>query len=79
MAKYPGMPIRPELLKPEHWVAEVIYFPPETELVRRALALGCRTLKGTGMAVGQAVGSFELFAGVSADRAAMSEHFEAAA
>jgi shikimate dehydrogenase len=60
-------------------VAEIIYFPSETELVRRALALGCRTLKGTGMAVGQAVRSFELFAGVSADRAAMSAHFQAAA
>jgi shikimate dehydrogenase len=79
MVKYPGLPIRAELLTPRHWVAEIIYFPADTELVRHALALGCRTLKGTGMAVGQAVRAFELFAGVSADRAAMSAHFQAAA
>jgi shikimate dehydrogenase len=79
MAKYPGLPVRADLLMPQHWVAEIIYFPSETELVKRAIALGCRTLKGTGMAVGQAVRSFELFAGVSADRAAMSAHFQAAA
>ena len=79
MAKYPGLPIRVELLTAQHWVSEIIYFPSDTELVRQALALGCRTLKGTGMAVGQAVRSFELFAGVTADRAAMSAHFLAAA
>ena len=79
MEKYPGLPIRPELLTRDHWVAEIVYFPSKTELVRRALALGCRTLTGTGMAIGQAARSFELFAGVTANRAAMSEHFEAAA
>jgi shikimate dehydrogenase len=79
MTKYPGMPLRAELLRPSHWVADVIYFPADTELVRRARANGCRTLTGTGMAVYQAVLSFELFAGVSADPTAMSEHFEAAA
>ena len=79
MVKYPGMPIRAELLSPRQWVAEIIYFPAETELVRRARALGCRVLTGTGMAVYQAVLSFKLFAGVSADRTAMSGHFEAAA
>ena len=55
MVKYPGTPIRAELLSPRQWVAEIIYFPAETELVRRARALGCRTLTGTGMAVYQAV------------------------
>jgi len=79
MTKHPGLPLRAELLSPRHWVAEVVYFPPETELIRHAQALGCRTMTGTGMAIQQAVLSFELFAGVSADRAAMSEHFEAAA
>jgi shikimate dehydrogenase len=79
MTKHPGLPLRAELLSPRHWVAEVVYFPPETELIRHARALGCRTMTGTGMAIQQAVLSFELFAGVSADRAAMSEHFEAAA
>ena len=79
MTKHPGLPLPAELLTARHWVAEVVYVPAETELVRRARALGCHTLTGTGMAIQQAVLSFELFAGVAADRATMSAHFEAAA
>lgn len=79
MAKYPGMPFASELLRPGHWVSEIIYFPAETELLRQARALGCRTLAGTGMAVYQAVRAFELFTGRAPDRRAMHEHFEAAA
>lgn len=79
MAKYPGMPFPAALLRPGHWVAEIIYFPEETELLRTARALGCRTLAGTGMAIGQAVRAFELFTGRKSDMAAMAGHFAAAA
>jgi shikimate dehydrogenase len=79
MAKYPGTPFPTDLLRPAHWVAEIIYFPRETELLGRARALGCRTLAGSGMAIHQAVRAFELFTGVAPDRAAMTSHFEAAA
>lgn len=79
MAKYPGIPFDVTLLQARHWVSEVIYFPAETELLRRARALGCRTLSGTGMAVYQAVRAFELFTGRQPDHAAMASHFEAAA
>lgn len=79
MAKYPGIPFPADLLSANQWVAEIIYFPPETELLRLARALGCRTLAGTGMAVYQAVRAFELFTGIKPDRAAMIQHFEAAA
>lgn len=79
MAKFPGLPFPAERLRPSHWVAEIIYFPEETELLRRARALGCRTLAGTGMAIGQAVRAFELFTGVKPDMAAMAGHFQAAA
>ena len=79
MAKYPGLPFAPELLWPRHWVAEIVYFPAETELLRRARALGCRTMSGIGMAIGQAAKAFELFTGHRPDRAAMAGHFEAAA
>ena len=78
MAKYPGMPFSPALLTPHHWVAEIIYFPQQTELLQRARALGCRTLAGAGMAVYQAVRAFELFTGIAPDRAAMVGYFEAA-
>lgn len=79
MAKHPGTPFDIGLLKPSHWVSDVIYFPQETELLRRARAIGCRTLAGIGMAIGQAARAFELFTGRAADLKAMAGHFEAAA
>lgn len=79
MARHPGTPFPTEWLRREQWVADIIYFPRETELLRRARALGCRTLPGIGMAIGQAVRSFEHFTGHSADMTAMAAHFEAAA
>ena len=71
MDAHPGLPIAAEAIRPEHWVAEVIYFPRETELMRAARARGCRTVDGTGMAVGQAVRAFELFTGLAPDAEAM--------
>lgn len=79
MAKYPGLPFAAELLRPSHWVAEIIYFPADTPLLQHARALRCRTLAGTGMAVYQAVKAFELFTGIAPDRTAMTEHFRTAA
>ncbi|MGY4532921.1 shikimate dehydrogenase [Pseudomonas sp. TE3786] len=75
MAKLPGMPVPKELLRAALWVAEIVYFPLETELLREARALGCRTLDGGTMAVFQAVKAFELFSGVAADAQRMQEHF----
>jgi shikimate dehydrogenase len=75
MAKYPGLPFAPSLLSPRHWVAEVVYFPAETELLRLARQLGCPALSGLGMAVNQAVRAFELFTGITPDNAAMAQHF----
>lgn len=75
MAKLPGMPVPKVLLRPALWVAEIVYFPLETELLREARALGCRTLNGATMAVFQAVKAFELFSGQSANAQRMIEHF----
>jgi len=77
MAKYPGMAVPAELLSPALWVADIVYFPLETELLRRARALGCRTLPGGGMAVFQAVGAFRLFTGREPDATRMLRHFAA--
>nr|WP_137804324.1 shikimate dehydrogenase [Pseudomonas sp. G(2018)] len=76
MKKLPGMPVPVELLRAELWVAEIVYFPLETELLRNARALGCRTLDGGTMAVFQAVKAFELFSGVVPDAQRMLEHFQ---
>ena len=75
MAKLPGTPVPQDLLRPELWVAEIIYFPLETELLRDARAIGCRTLDGGTMAVFQAVKAFELISGHSADADRMMAHF----
>lgn len=66
MAKMPGTPFDTPLLTAGHWVAEIIYFPLETALLKAARARGCRTLSGEGMAVFQAVRAFELFTGCAA-------------
>lgn len=76
MAKLPGSPVPAGLLRKEMWVAEIVYFPLETELLRDARALGCRTLDGGNMAVFQAVKAFELFSGVVPDAQRMLEHFQ---
>ncbi|MFJ2711875.1 shikimate dehydrogenase [Pseudomonas sp. NPDC087346] len=76
MAKLPGMPVPVELLRKDLWVAEIVYFPLETELLRNARALGCRTLDGGTMAVFQAVKAFELFSGVVPDAQRMLAHFQ---
>lgn len=75
MDKLPGLPLDLALLRPAMWVSEVVYFPLETALVRAARALGCKVSDGGGMAVGQAVGAFELFTGESPDAARMDAHF----
>lgn len=75
MTKLPGTPVPPALLKASQWVAEIVYFPLETQLLRDARALGCRTLDGSVMAVFQAVKAFELFSGRQADADRMLRHF----
>jgi shikimate dehydrogenase len=75
MAKMPGIPIRADLLRPSLWVADVIYFPAETELLRTARAFGCRTMNGGSMAVFQAVQAFQLFTGRRAIADRMLRHF----
>lgn len=75
MVKLPGLPLPAALLRPQLWVAEIVYFPLETELLRTARQLGCRTLNGGGMAVFQAVEAFRLFTGITPDAERMSRHF----
>jgi len=75
MDKLPGLPLDAGLLRPAMWVSEVVYFPLDTALVRAARALGCRVADGGGMAVGQAVGAFELFTGEAPDATRMDAHF----
>lgn len=74
MAGHPGLPLPAELLRPDLWVADIVYRPLETELLRRARALGCRTLDGGGMVVFQAAHAFHLFTGREPDTGRMLAH-----
>jgi shikimate dehydrogenase len=75
MVKLPGLPLPAALLRPDLWVAEIVYFPFETELLKAARAAGCRTVDGGTMAVGQALGAFRLFTGLAPDPARIGAHF----
>jgi shikimate dehydrogenase len=77
MTKYPGIPVPRNELRRDLWVADIVYFPAATDLLRAAAAAGSLTLPGRGMAIFQAVKAFELFTGLAPDAAAMSRHFEA--
>lgn len=75
MAKFPGLPLCVDAIAPQHWVADIVYFPLETELLAQARRKGCRTLEGRGMAVHQAAEAFEIFTGRRADVARMQASF----
>ncbi len=76
MEKLPGLPLPAALIEPRHWVADIVYFPLETELLATARAKGCQVLPGTGMTIYQAVRAFELFTGLKADPARMQVTFD---
>ncbi|CDY73932.1 Quinate/shikimate 5-dehydrogenase I delta [Caballeronia glathei] len=76
MAKLPGLPLPADYLHPDLWVAEIVYFPLETELLKTAKAIGCRTLAGGGMAVCQAVDALRIFTGREPDAERMFAHFQ---
>ncbi|WP_434591719.1 shikimate dehydrogenase [Brevibacterium sp. 1718] len=75
MKAYPGTPVDTSVFGLDTWVADVVYFPLETQLLAEARAKGCRTLDGSGMAVNQAIDAFELFSGQKADPQRMRETF----
>ncbi|MEU4220240.1 shikimate dehydrogenase, partial [Actinoplanes sp. NPDC026623] len=77
MEQHPGLPVPAELLSPGLWVADVIYRPLETGLLRAARAAGCRTLDGGGMVVHQAAEAFRLFTGRPPQVGRMLRHFAA--
>jgi shikimate dehydrogenase len=78
MQGIPGNPVPVAALDARHWVADVIYTPIETQLVKAARAAGARVLTGGGMCVHQAAETFRLFTGLQPDVARMHRTFAAA-
>lgn len=63
-------------LTPGMVVADVIFNPPDTKLMRDARAAGCKTLDGLGMLVNQAVIGFKIWTGVDPDAELMRDALE---
>lgn len=53
----------PSFLRPDLIVSDVVYAPRETELLRMAKEVGCKTLNGLGMMLFQGAAAFELWTG----------------
>lgn len=70
------VPVAVGSLRPELVVADVVFNPPETWLIRTAAERGCKTIDGLGMLVNQAVISFKIWTGVDPDAAVMRDALE---
>jgi shikimate dehydrogenase len=75
MAQMPGMPLAKEWLQRTMWVSDIVHTPLDTPLLKAARQIGCATMDGGTMNVGQAAGGFRLFTGRDADAARMDAHF----
>jgi shikimate dehydrogenase len=70
------VPLAIETLEPDMVVADVIFNPPETRLIRDARGRGCQTLDGLGMLVNQAVIAFKIWTGQDANAETMRDALE---
>jgi shikimate dehydrogenase len=70
------VPVAVNSLRPELIVADVVFNPPDTWLIRTAAERGCKTLDGLGMLVNQAVIGFKIWTGVDPDPGVMRDALE---
>ncbi len=70
------VPLDIQSLRPNHVVADVIFNPPETRLMKDAQERGCTTLDGLGMLVNQAVKGFKIWTGIAPEASVMREALE---
>jgi shikimate dehydrogenase len=70
------VPVNESTLKPGMAVADVVFNPPETRLLKAARDRGCTALDGLGMLVNQGVIGFRIWTGVDPDANVMREAVE---
>jgi len=70
------LPVAKDSLRAGLVVADVIFNPAETRLLRDAAERGAKTLDGLGMLVNQAVIGFKIWTGVDPDATVMREALE---
>lgn len=78
MMGFAGSPVPAGAITASHWVADIIYSPIETELIKAAQRKGARVLTGGGMCVHQAAEAFALFTQITPDVARMHRIFAGA-
>ncbi|WAI01931.1 shikimate dehydrogenase [Methanogenium organophilum] len=71
-----GTVLEANALRAHQTVFDLVYTPPETELLRNARHAGCRCIRGTEMFVHQAQEQMRLFTGVAAEAALIREILE---
>ncbi len=69
-------PVPIHLLRPHQWVADAVYSPLWTPLLKAAHARGARTITGRELALAQAVDAFHLFTGVEPPLSVLSAAFD---
>lgn len=74
MEGHDGDPFDLGALRPHLWVADIVYRPIQTRLLRAAAHAGCHTVDGTHMLVGQAAETLALVTGMTPDRERMRRH-----
>jgi shikimate dehydrogenase len=74
MAAHPGQAVPSELLRPDLWVAEIVFRPLHTALLAAAVEAGAPVLDGGRMNAHQAAEAFRLFTGLEPDPARMYAH-----
>ncbi len=70
-------PVPAALLRPDLWVADVVYYPLVTPLLTAARAAGARTVTGRALTIHQAADAFALFTGTRPPIAALGAAFDA--
>lgn len=73
-----GLPVDTASFRSGQIVADVVFSPPVTRLLRDAAVRGCKTLDGLGMLVNQGVLGVQYWTGVLPDAAVMQRALAAA-
>jgi|ASRR01.1.fsa_nt_gi shikimate dehydrogenase len=63
MSSYPGSVVPSRHWHDRIWASDIVYFPQQTQFLIDAQRAGCATMSGVGMAIGQAMRSFEILTG----------------
>ncbi len=71
-------PVPRHLLRASHWIADAVYHPLWTPLLKDAQAAGATIMTGRELSIHQAVDGFALFTGKPASYAAVAAGFDAA-